>query len=207
MKSALIFVGGIVLGIAISLGGGYLLVKHYQTSYQNDTYEPDWVPDFDEEIYNSAAELAAARSDYERWIALGDVALWSIDAGLLDSAENFANELLNSSSSYKDDWNYGNAVHKAHLALGRLALRQEDIPAAIEHLRNAGKTPGSPQLNTFGPNMTLAFELLEIGESDAVLEYFDLCENFWEMGDEKLAAWTEIVQAGEIPRFGANLVH
>ena len=163
------------------------------------------MPDFDEEIYDSAAKLAAARSDYERWIALGDVALWSVDAGFLDEAENNAKELLETSSRYENDWNYGNAIHKAHLTLGRLALRQNDIPTAIEHLRNAGKTPGSPQLNSFGPNMLLAFELLRVGEKDAVLEYFDLCEVFWEMGDTRLAAWRETVRSGGIPRFGANL--
>lgn len=205
MKTALTLIAGIALGISISIGGGYLWMKQIETSYQNDTYKPDWAPNFDEKIYDSTAKLAAARSEYERWIALGDVALWSVDAGFVDQAEDIANGLLRTSSQYKDDWNYGNAIHKAHLTLGRVALRQNDIPTAIEHLHSAGKTPGSPQLNTFGPNMSLAFELLKVGEKDAVLEYFDLCEVYWEMGHDRLAAWRETVQSNDIPRFGANL--
>ena len=46
----------------------------------------------------------------------------------------------------------------------------------------AGATPGSPQLDSFGPNMTLAKELLEKGQPDVVLHYFALCKNFWEDG-------------------------
>lgn len=72
-------------------------------------------------------------------------------------------------------------------------------------LRAAGETPGSPQLNSFGPNMTLAKDLLERGERDAVLAYFEACRVFWKMGGNSLDAWRQDVEAGRIPNFGANL--
>jgi hypothetical protein len=46
----------------------------------------------------------------------------------------------------------------------------------------AGATPGSPQLDSFGPNLTLAKELFEKSKPDVILHYFALCKNFWEDG-------------------------
>lgn len=106
-----------------------------------------------------------------------------------------------------DDWNFGNAVHKGNLTLGRVALRAGDIEAAKKFLLEAGRAPGSPQLNSFGPNMTLAKELLEKGEHDAVLEYFQLCAAFWEMDRGRLREWSPLVEKGVIPDFGANLLY
>jgi hypothetical protein len=91
------------------------------------------------------------------------------------------------------------------LILGRLALRSGDLKEAGEYLIEAGKTTGSPQLNSFGPNMTLAKELLEKGERDVVIEYFQLCAKFWRMHRGRLAEWESIVKGGGIPDFGANL--
>jgi hypothetical protein len=72
--------------------------------------------------------------------------------------------------------------------------------------RNENRTAnGSPQMNSFGPNMQLAKALLEKGEKDVVLEYFKRCATFWKMGKSQLAGWTASVKTGEIPEFGANL--
>ena len=71
----------------------------------------------------------------------------------------------------------------------------------------AGQTPGSPQLNSFGPNMSLAKELAEKGETDAVIQYFDQCRKFWRMGADKLDTWTKAVKAGIVPDFGGNLLY
>lgn len=120
-------------------------------------------------------------------------------------AASFARELLDLAECYRGDWNYGNAVHKGHLILGRVALRRGDVATARSELLLAGGTPGSPQLDSFGPNMTLAKELLEAGEKATVLEYFELCRRFWVMGTTRLAQWTAAVQASRPPEFRANL--
>jgi hypothetical protein len=54
--------------------------------------------------------------------------------------------------------------------------------------------------------MMLARELLEKGQRDVVLEYFQLCGKFWSYDRGQLARWTEQVNAVAIPQFGANLV-
>ena len=153
----------------------------------------------------------AALSTYERSLAnmdgeerenlLPELAKVALEAGDAAKARGYAEEMLKSDA--QESWNAGNLVHHGHLVLGRIALRDGDTKTAQEHLLAAGKTQGSPQLNSFGPNMTLAKELLEKGERQAVLEYFKLCEKFWKR--DNLEAWTQEVQAGKIPDFGANL--
>jgi hypothetical protein len=88
---------------------------------------------------------------------------------------------------------------------GRIALKKGNVEEAKRDLISAGKTQGSPQLNSFGPNMSLAKELLEKRERAIVIQYFDLCSRFWKSDYGKLNEWKEIVKKGEIPEFGANL--
>ncbi len=145
------------------------------------------------------------RNAYTRWLELSDAAMASVEKDALDEAEQYAKELLLRAESHRNDWNYGNAIHKGHLVLGRVALRRDDIEAAKAHLLAAGKTPGSPQLNSFGPNMTLAKELLEQGETQAPIAYFNLCAAFWQMDGGQLQQWEKLAEQGLVPDFGANL--
>lgn len=153
------------------------------------------------------AELRNAKDEYHRWLALGELAVFYIDIGKLNEAEKYANELLELAPKYQKDWNYGNAIHKGHIALGRLQLRKNNLSGAKEHLIEAGNTPGSPQLDSFGPNMILAKELLEKGERDSVIKYLDLCEAFWEMHSDRLKKWKDTIKTGGIPNFEANLLY
>jgi hypothetical protein len=122
-----------------------------------------------------------------------------------DKARVAAHEALAMVASQPKNWNNGNIIHHAHLVLGQVALRSGDSTAAKTHLLEAGKTSGSPQLNSFGPNMQLALDLLQKGEQQVVLDYLDLCENFWTRGQDKLDAWRTQIAEGKTPDFGANL--
>jgi hypothetical protein len=55
--------------------------------------------------------------------------------------------------------------------------------------------------------MSLAKELLERGETQVVLEYFDLCAKFWTSHPETLKEWSDAAKAGKMPNFGANLIY
>jgi hypothetical protein len=140
-----------------------------------------------------------------RFYALGQMATAALAAGAEDKAVAYAQELLRSAQQNDQDWNYGNAVHDGHMVLGLVAVRHGDIPAARQQLLDAGKSSGSPQLNSFGPNMALAKELIKKGERDTVLNYFTLCGAFWKMGKSRLDAWSETVRNGGMPEFGGNL--
>ena len=84
--------------------------------------------------------------------------------------------------------------------------RDRNLPRADGYLLDSARNnPGSPTLKSFGPNLRLAKELLTAGERDIVLEFLGECGSFWNMGHEKLAAWSEAVRAGKEPDFDANL--
>ena len=129
------------------------------------------------------------------------------DAGQFQDSKDSIEELRALLPKYSTNWNYGNATHKVNIINGRIALREGKMEEAKMFLIEAGKTQGSPQLNSFGPNMSLAKELLEKGEKKAVIQYFDLCRVFWENHSNDLDAWTADVQNDEMPNFGANLLY
>ena len=97
--------------------------------------------------------------------------------------------------------------------LGQVALREGNIQKAKFHLIESGKTPGSPQLNSFGPSFVLARELLEKGQKEAVLEYLYLITVFWANPEiakptyksdaqkkaEQIWKWKQEIKRGKIP--------
>ena len=126
-------------------------------------------------------------------------------AGEHERARVLAVELLAEAERWKEDWNYGNAVHAANLVLGRLALIRGEIAEAKKFLLAAGHTPGSPQLKSFGPDMLFAKEMLKKGETETVLKYFELCSAFWGKKHSRLDAWKAAIEKNEEPDFGPNL--
>jgi ATP/maltotriose-dependent transcriptional regulator MalT len=165
-----------------------------------------------------AARQALARralAQYEIWyryedpnerdgnyMGLTDMAKVAFEAGAYDKARRYATRMLDVAANSSDA---GNLIHHGNLVLGRLALAAGEVEQAKRYLLAAGKTPGSPQLDSFGPNMLLAKELLEKGERQVVLDYFRLCGNFWQ--DPQLKQWTDEVSQGKMPDFGANLAY
>ena len=136
---------------------------------------------------------------------LANLAKKAFNAGEIKKAQVYSKQLLQVAPRYPKDWNYGNAIFYGNFVLGRIAVQRGNLKQADQYLLAAGATPVSPQLDSFGPNMTLAKELLEKGQSNVVLQYFALCKNFWEDGRRQLDKWSASVRGGEIPDFGHNL--
>lgn len=106
---------------------------------------------------------------------------------------------------YRCNWNYGNAIHDANTALGMDALRRSDVTAAAGYLISSAASPGSPTLNSFGPTMILAKEVLEAGRRDAVESYLSGVERFWRMNNGELERWKKDLAAGRTPDFDMQL--
>jgi hypothetical protein len=180
---------------------------HFHYRQPGEVTAPPSQKELDARYDKRAAELGALTDEYGRMYALGRAAKAAVDAGHLDRAEAWTTELLELMPRHRSKPGYGNAQQDSHSVLGRLALRRGDIDSAKAHLLKSGMTDGSPSLDSFGPNMKLAQELLEKGEREIVLQYFELCRAFWAMGGKDLDTWTADVEAGRMPEFGANLVY
>lgn len=190
--------------IALAEEGG-LLRKAQSPDF---TPSPSHAPATTQENYDRAmARLRDSTTPYARWRSLGDAAIASALAGHHAEAETLATELQQQAPNHHDDWNYGNAIHDSHLALGLTSLQQGNTAKASQHLLEAGRTPGSPQLNSFGPNMLLADALLHASQQEIVCEYLQLCRNFWKMGHPQLTYWTQRIKLGQHPDFRPNLRH
>jgi tetratricopeptide (TPR) repeat protein len=138
---------------------------------------------------------------------LADMAKMAVAAGELEKARTYANELLGPGLTWSGGGAAGDALYNGNTVLGRVALREGKMDEAKKCLLEAAKTKGSPVLDSFGPNMSLAKELLEKGETNSVLEFFQECERFWPSygNEDKLSKWSVMVKAGKTPDFGANL--
>ena len=150
----------------------------------------------------------AATNEMERFEAL----IWAVKNAARagrppEDVREFAEELERLAPKHKTHSSYGNAIQDSNQVLGRIALAEGNIAEAKKRLLASADSKGSPTMNSFGPNMTLAKELLQKGEQDVVLQYFDLCRVFWKRHSETLDLWAEDVKAGRIHKFGANLLY
>lgn len=153
-----------------------------------------------------AKALAAASAPAERFHLLGDTAVAGMNAGQFELAAGFAKEILAKATGFPG-WQTENGVHQANLVLGHLALHDDHRTDAGRYLLAAGRVRGSPQLASFGPNMSLADRLLKLGERDVVIDYLSLCATFWKTHQGALDRWTADIRAGNEPEFGANLIY
>jgi hypothetical protein len=157
------------------------------------------------ELFTRLTAAVNGADPKQRFYALADMAKEAYNLGNLEQAQGYATELLQLAPQYPEDWNYGNAIYYGNFVLGRVALQQGDVTHAGKYLLAAGGTKGSPQLNSFGPNVSLAKELLEKGQSAVVLDFLAECRNFWRMDRGRLDQWSTAIRAGETPDFRSNL--
>jgi hypothetical protein len=135
----------------------------------------------------------------KRFYSLDDLIKSAYEANDLSLANSLANEYLRLASTYRCNWNYGNAIHDANRYLGLISLKDGDQAAAVDYLLKSGKSTGSPQLNSFGPDLDLADALLQAGHAEPVKVYLGDIKKFWKMEngqvDERLAG----IDKGERP--------
>jgi hypothetical protein len=134
-----------------------------------------------------------------RFYDLHDLIEAAYGRGDFPAATTLAKEYLEAAELYRCDWNYGNAVHDGNRFLGLVSLNTGDSNAAATYLAKAGKSGGSPQLNTFGPRFDLANELLKQGQIEPVKAYLKDIKRFWEMDNGQVEEWLGSIDRGEMP--------
>ena len=120
-------------------------------------------------------------------------------------AASIAKQFLEAAKIFSCNWNYGNAIHDANSVLGLLALRTGNKNEAISYLKAAGASPGSPTLDTFGPSLLLANELVTLGEYDAVIDYLRSVKGFWKMDRGQIDTWISELSEKKKPDFRKHL--
>lgn len=106
----------------------------------------------------------------------------------------------------KRNWNHDNIKHRGYTYSGLIALKLGRIEEANRYLILSAALKGSPQLRSFGPDMILANELLDLGQQEIVLDYLHLCGRFWRwpLGFFRLRKWKSQILRGQRPNFGIN---
>jgi hypothetical protein len=139
-------------------------------------------------------------SDDDAYSVLKDLAWSEYANGNKEKAKKYSNELIRLNSIVERNWNYGNAIHHPHTILGLICFDEGNLNGAINHLVKSSKTPGSPQLDTFGPKLDLAQMLLEAGEDKAVIKFLKNCKKFWELDRGRVSKWVSEIENGEVPQ-------
>jgi tetratricopeptide (TPR) repeat protein len=151
------------------------------------------------ERLNLLVELYEQSNQYDKFLLLPNLSKTAIIIKDIDAAQKYSDELISLAGKYKDSWNYGNAIHDANMVLGLIELDSNNIAEAKHYLLKAGRTSGSPQLANFGPNLLLAKALLDIGEKQVVIEYFQLLKAVWKNNDNRLTTWITSLEGGGTP--------
>ncbi len=149
--------------------------------------------------------------DSKRRTLLQKLATAAYETGMDNEAKSFATELILDFGQNAYALGFDSAAHTGNIVLGRVALRQKDIPKAKEHLLIAIRAPlRKPDSWLDEIDMQLAKELLLAGERETVIEYLRLCEGLSNLKTEKklfenqstaLKLWQEQIKQGKTPTF------
>lgn len=135
----------------------------------------------------------------QRFYDISDLIDEAVFENKTELAVRLSDEYLKLAEEYKKNWNYGNAIHDANIAKGIVELRMGNLAKSGEYLVKASKSPGSPQLDSFGPDLELANVLLKKGQKDQVIEYLKGIEVFWGGNKRAIDALIFKIVSGEKP--------
>ncbi len=154
---------------------------------------------------------------------VGLAAKAALEAGALDKAAKYATEAIetailveaklrrtdpgrfNLRRGIPEGYFFGNFV------LGRIAVLNGDIRGAEKYLLASGNIGGGTALSSYGPNLSLALELLKNGDDqsrETVIRFIQEIRTFWKIAPTHFDTWIAAIESGKIPDFqatGSNL--
>jgi beta-lactamase regulating signal transducer with metallopeptidase domain len=200
---------------ALAIDGGHPEARARRLSLQRATRVG---PNF-RRMATRYAEVSAL-PEVERFERLGDLALKSYRTGetairsddkrreyvdlAFGDARRFAEDALALAPAYRSHPDYGTVVYKAHLALGRLALRSGDRRQAVRHLQLASEVPSTEEL-VYTRDITtggLPDRLLDAGERETVIAFFERLARINIPGRDGFLEAATAIRRGEKPRYG-----
>ena len=179
---------------------------------QGEPYSLATCAGFDPKLHfeETKIDLEMATSGNIKLMRLGMVAKAALEAGLNDEAKSYAEQTLalaredrfkNARPNTFESESEGDAVFLGNFVLGRLALLDNNVDEAEKYLLLSGQiTHGQPTF--WGPNMTLARELMKRNRTKAVLQFMEEVKQFWRPdchGPEIADQWIAMIVAGKLP--------
>ena len=140
-----------------------------------------------------------------REYVMGGIAVEAERACEYQKAKLYAEEALELGTKGKGGIKLGANIYYGQQVLGLLAMRQGDIKAAKQRLMASAAAPKWPNLARSGPYVLLARRLLDRGEREIVVEFFEQCKRLWPEGEDTLEEWRKEIMAGNVPDFGSRL--
>lgn len=100
-------------------------------------------------------------------------------------------------------------INRGNSVLGRIALAHGDLAQARERLRASLRfaAPASVNFGVAGPDLSLAEDLADAGERDAVIEYLEASRQFWPYDRGLAGHYIRSIQAGKKREAFANFAH
>ena len=190
----------------LTVGFAFATMSHGQTTSRGSTTPGVDTP---EVVAASAKALATLEANIQgaptsRSGLVPHMGMLAFKVGDYTKAELYAQEALSYSTQQGPHQAaqvfYGNEI------LGLVAVHAGNLALAEQYLLQSGRLKGSTRFAEFGPNMLLAKAVLDRGRRDVVLQFIDLCKEFWPAGSNTLLQWTGAIRAGATPDFGRNLI-
>ncbi len=145
--------------------------------------------------------LKRAESDEERFYQLGCTAKAAFEVSKIELAKKYAKEFSRLVPMFEENWYYGEAMHTLNIILGRIALKEGMVEEAKSYLMASAKTHGSEDLESFGPDLSLAIDFLDKEEYDIVVRYINKCKPFWGTKKHRLRSWLKLLKEGKKPDY------
>lgn len=122
-------------------------------------------------------------------------------AGEWSRMRAYASFALDVARSWGVDWERADVVNTVETLLGYGDLASGRLDEAERHLVTSARIPTSPVLESYGPDLGLAAELVARGRTQRVLEYLELCKGFWDPGPGVIDGWELTIRSGGTPDF------
>lgn len=155
------------------------------------------VEDCSENSWNPSSKNTSSKLN--RFYELDSLITEQYKQGDFVSAKKLIAEYLTLADLYKNNWNYGNAIHDANRVLGLISYQEGEYDKAALYLAKASESSGSPQLDSFGPELDLANLLLKQGKAIEVKSYLLGIQKFWKMDEGIVNEWIEAIDRNEKP--------
>jgi len=201
--------------------------RYEKIARENPTYSAAVACNRDPHEFLLEKEAALSPPGLIYHIRLADAAKAALEAGEKEKARDYAIKALAAADQSAARWNASGgsaarhrvpgvptADYYANFVLGRLAILDGDIRSAERYLvASGGIHGGDAALDTYGPNLSLALEVLKQGDQqsrEAVIQFLDEIKIWWKPARSPYEQWKAQIAAGKIPNFlaiGNNLTY